>query len=143
MFKGARGVILVLLGAAAIITCAFIFGFRGPKDDIATARTFLNHLAADEITEAQALLHPSATQDLANTDIRDVLGIVANAEPFAEMGFPFINFSVVNGLRTTEISGTGTTARGCESALSFVLLNGEISFFNIEPLCGGPAGTDA
>lgn len=139
MFKGARGLIATLLGAALIITLAFVYGFRDQKDDAATARAFLGHLTADEIPQAYALLHRSITDTLPQNNLRSQ---VRGLQPFETIAFPSISFSNVNGNRTTEFSGTGTTSGGCESDLAIILRDGAISYFNIEPLCI-EAGTDA
>ncbi len=136
MFKGPRGLFITLLGAAAIIAAAFYFGFQGQKDDADTSRAFLTHLAAGEAPEAYALLHSSVTRQITQGDLANG---VSSMEPFVEIRFPSIGFSTSNGSRTTELTGTGTTARGCESALHFELLNGEITAFDIQPVCRGAA----
>ena len=140
MLRGPRGLIATLLVAALLIAGAIVFGFRGQKDDVATARAFLNHLSAAEISQAHGLLHASITGNLSESDLRTS---VQGMQAYADISFPSFGFSTVNGRRTTELSGTGTTADGCESALEFELLNGVITYFNIEPLCFGAPGTDA
>ena len=136
MFKGPRGLIVTLLGAAAVIAMAFIFGFQGQKDDADTSRAFLTHMAAGESAEAYVLLHASITD---RHSAADLSGLLRGMEPFTEISFPSISFSSSNGRRTTELTGTGTTATGCESALAFELLNGEITYFDIQPVCRGGA----
>lgn len=139
MLRGPRGLIVTLVGAAIIIALAIVFGFRGQKSDVETARAFLNHLAAAEVSEAHALLHASITDRLPEAELRSA---TAGMHAFEDINFPGFSFQTTNGTRTTELTGTGTTADGCESELTFELLNGVITYFNIEPLCLG-APTDA
>ncbi len=136
MLRGPRGLIATLLVAAAVIAFAIIFGFRGQKEDAETARAFLNHLAASEISEAHGLLHSSITERMSEADLRaSVLGLHA----YEAINFPSFSFSTTNGNRTSELSGTGTAVDGCVSDLEFELLNGVITYFSIEPLCLGAA----
>lgn len=132
MFKGPRGLLITLLGAAVVIAGAFIFGFQGQKDDAETSRAFMTHAAAGEAEEAHALLHASITEIHSASDMADLL---QGMEVYTDISFPSISFSTNNGTRTTELTGTGTTDSGCESELQFELLNGEITFFDITPLC--------
>lgn len=136
MFKGPRGLLLTLLGAAIIIAGAFYFGFQGQKDDTETSRAFMTHAAAGEVTEAHALLHASVTQNLSADDLAEMM---SGMEVYSTISFPSISFSNVNGRRTTELTGTATTDTGCESDVTFALLNGAITGFDITPLCRGSA----
>ncbi|WP_224813836.1 hypothetical protein [Hasllibacter sp. MH4015] len=139
MLKGPRGLIVTLLGAALVIAGAIVFGFQGQKGDADISRAFLTHMAAGEVAEAHDLLHPTISERHSAGELATLL---RGMEPFTEIRFPSISFSTVNGRRTTEFNGSGTTASGCESDLEFHLLNGEITFFDITPLCLGGA-TDA
>lgn len=132
MLKGPRGLLVTLLGAALIIVGAFVFGFKGQKGDADTSRAFLAHVAAGEISEAYGLLHASITQE---TSQAELMSILEGMDTYTEVNFPSISFSTVNGRRTTELTGTGTTANGCESEMFFALLNGAITGFDISPLC--------
>ncbi|ABD53877.1 hypothetical protein [Jannaschia sp. CCS1] len=136
MFKGPRGLLVTLLGAGLVIAAAFIFGFQGQKDDTDTSRAFLTHAAAGEMTEAHTLLHTSIAERHSVDDLTDIL---AGMDVYSTISFPSISFSASNGSRSTELTGTGTTDSGCESALRFDLLDGEITFFDITPLCRGGA----
>lgn len=136
MFKGPRGLLITLLGAAVIIAGAFYFGFQGQKDDAETSRMFMTHAAAGELNEAHALLHGSIAERHNAQDLGDLL---QGMEVYTDISFPSISFSNVNGRRTTDLTGTGTTDSGCESDLQFELLNGAITFFDIAPLCRGGA----
>lgn len=136
MFKGPRGLLFTLLGAAIIIAGAFYFGFQGQKDDAETSRAFMTHAAAGELVEAHALLHASVAERHSAEDLGDLL---QGMEAYSEIRFPSISFSNTNGRRTTDLTGSGTTDSGCESELRFELLNGEITFFDISPLCRGGA----
>lgn len=135
MMRGPRGLLLTLLGAAAIIAAAFLFGFRGQKDDAETSRAFLTHAAAGEMDAAYALLHVAITGQY---DVAAVADMLAGMDAYTEIRFPGISFSTENGRRFTELIGTGTTATGCESALEFELRDGAITFFDIQPLCRRP-----
>ncbi|HID67350.1 MAG TPA: hypothetical protein EYP31_03610 [Roseibacterium sp.] len=136
MFRGPRGLLFSLLGAAVVIFGAFYFGFQGQKDDADTSRAFLTHMAAGETPEAYALLHSSITETRSADDLAELF---AGMETYTDIRFPSISFSSSNGRRTTELTGTGTTDSGCESGLVFALLNGEITSFDITPLCRGGA----
>lgn len=139
MFKGPRGLLITLLGAAVIIAGAFYFGFQGQKDDAETSRLFLTHAAAGEAAEAHALLHSSITE---RHSVEDLAAMLDGMEAYTQINFPSFSFSTSNGQRTSELEGTGTTDSGCESDLQFHLLNGEITYFDITPFCRGSA-TDA
>lgn len=139
MFRGPRGLVFTLLGAAAVIALAITFGFRGQKADVEISRNFLNHLATGEFDEAYALLHPSIRGQLT---LQELSASVAGMQPYSDISFPSFSFSTSNGTRETELTGTGITASGCESALEFGLLDGIITYFDISPLCLG-TGTDA
>ncbi|GAB5448785.1 hypothetical protein [Gymnodinialimonas sp.] len=136
MFKGPRGLLVTLLGAAVVIAGAFYFGFQGQKDDAETSRLFLTHVAAGETAEAHALLHASITE---RHSVEDIAELLAGMEAYTQIDFPAFSFSSSNGQRSSELEGTGTTDSGCESTLQFHLLNGEITFFDITPLCRTPA----
>lgn len=132
MFKGPRGILLTLLGAVVVIVGAFYFGIQGQKDDAETSRLFLTHAGAGEMSEAHALLHASITE---RTSVEGLADLMAGMAAYTQINFPGTSFSTSNGSRTTELTGTGTTDGGCESDLQFNLLNGEITFFDITPLC--------
>ena len=132
MRRGPRGLLVTLLGAAIVIAGAFYFGFQGQKDDAETSRAFLTHAAAGEIPEAYALLHSDITTQHSAEDLGALLDGLA---PYTDIRFPSLSFSTSNGNRSTELTGTGTTANGCESALEFELRNGLITYFDIQPLC--------
>lgn len=134
MFKGPRGLLITLLGAAVVIAGAFFFGFQGQKDDAETSRLFMTHAAAGEAAEAHALLHASITE---RHSVEDLGNLLAGMEVYTQINFPGISFSTSNGTRSSELNGTGITESGCESELQFELLNGEITFFDITPLCRG------
>lgn len=138
MLRGPRGLIVTLLGAAVIIAAAIYFGFQDQKDDAETSRAFLTHAAAGEMAEAYALLHPGVTQSYS---LADVSAMLVGMEPFTDISFPGISFSYGVGPRTTELTGTGSTGSGCESALQFELFEGEITFFDISPVCRGQGGS--
>lgn len=139
MFRGPRGLLITLLGAAVVIALAITFGFQGQKDDAETSRAFMTHATAGETDAAYALLHASITE---RNSVEEMAQMLSGMEVYSTISFPSISFSTTNGTRNTELTGTGTTDSGCESALQFELLDGEITFFDITPLCRGGA-TDA
>lgn len=132
MFRRPGGLLVTLLGAALVIAGAFYFGFQGQKDDAETSRAFMTHAAAGEMPEAYALLHASITDEHSVDDLSQIL---AGMEVYTSISFPSISFSSSNGNRSTELTGTGSTDSGCESDLEFEVLNGEITYFDITPLC--------
>lgn len=136
MLKGPRGLLVTLLGAAIIIAGAFYFGFQGQKDDAETSRLFMTHAAAGETAQAHALLSASIREQHSVEDLGNLLG---GMEAYTDISFPSISFSSSNGSRSTELTGTGTTDSGCESELQFDLRDGEITYFDISPLCRGGA----
>ncbi|MBY4895001.1 hypothetical protein KUL25_19760 [Rhodobacteraceae bacterium N5(2021)] len=139
MLKGPRGLLVTLLGAAIVVAGAIYFGFQDQKGDAETARLFMTHAAAGETAEAHALLHASIAE---RHSVEDLAAMLTGMEPYTQINFPTFSFSTTNGQRTAALLGTGTTDSGCESALQFNLLNGEITFFDIAPLCRDGA-TDA
>lgn len=132
MFQGSRGLRLTLLAAAAVIAAAYTFGFQGPRDDTDTARAFLTHLAAGERDAAHALLHPSIAE---RQSAADIAAMFTGMAAYTQITFPSINEEASNGTRSTQLSGTGITAGGCTSALSFAFLDGTITDFAVEPIC--------
>lgn len=136
MFNNKGSLLFILLGGLAAIGGALYFGSLGRTDDAETARLFMTHAAIGETAEAHALLHASITE---RHGVEDLAATLAGMETYTEITFPSFMFSTSNGIRTIELEGTGTTASGCESALEFHLRNGEITFFDITPLCQGGA----
>lgn len=132
MFKGARGLIATLLGAALIITLAIVFGFRDQKDDAATARAFLTHLGEDEFAQAHGLLHLHEQRSMT---VQNFSAIFRDLEPYVEIRFPSVSFSTINGTRTSVLTGTARTETGCESDVEIHLLDGGIRSYRIAPLC--------
>mgnify|MGYP001796054443 CR=1 FL=1 len=129
MFR--RPFIYIILSIAAVIG-VFVFGIFRAGGDGDIARAFLAHLGASEITEAYALLHTDVTSTFS---FEQFTTATQNTATYTDVSFPSLSFSTENGTRITEVVGTGTTADGCESALEFEFLNGEITFFDIQPLC--------
>ena len=132
MLKGARGVIVFIGGAVAIIVAAIWFGFQDQKGDSRTAREFLSLAGSGQIAEARALLHPGTADSLSEDALHAIFDPLA---PFVDVGFNSFSWSTSNGVRQGRIEGTGTTADGCSSQLEFEMLNGEITHFSIAPLC--------
>ena len=139
MFKGPRGLLFTLLGAAVVIVGAFYFGFQGQKSDAETSRLFMTHAAAGETAEAHALLHSSVTEFFTEDQLAEMM---AGMEPYSDIRFPSFSFSTSNGTHNSELEGTATTDSGCESDVAFALDNGLITAFDITPLCRAE-GSDA
>jgi hypothetical protein len=138
MIKGPRGLLVTIAGAAVVIAAAFHFGLEGQRGDAETARLFMTHAAAEETTQAHALLHPTGS---ARYSV-ELAALMADMAPYSRISFPSVSFSTANGTRTTELSGIGSTNADCESDLHFTLVDGLITTFDITPLCREEA-TDA
>lgn len=132
MLKGPRGVIVFVLGAVAIIAAVIWFGFQDQKGDARTARSFLTLAAEGQIVEARALLHPGTAAVFSAEAMRTIFDPL---EPFSEIDFNAVAWSISNGVRQARLEGRGITAAGCSSGLTFELLDGQITHFGITPLC--------
>ena len=106
--------------------------FAGQRDDVATARMFLRHLASGDHAAAHALMTPALAEDLPV----DLLNAeFSGIEEWDHLGF---SNRITNGFgpaRLTEIYGRGTSITGCESGLVLRLISGEVDALNITPLC--------
>lgn len=132
MLRGARGLVVFLGGALAIIVAAIWFGFQDQKGEARTARDFLTLSAAGDYDAARALLHEGTAVSMPPGRLQQIFEGLA---PFADMSFNSFSWSSSGSVRQSTIRGTGTTATDCESVLEFEFLNGEITRFSISPLC--------
>ncbi|WP_224813835.1 hypothetical protein [Hasllibacter sp. MH4015] len=131
----------ITLGLLSLAGIAWLFWsiFATQRDDVSVARAFLTHVAAGDHAEARALMSPALAVQLPTTRMAAEFGDI---EPWDRLAFPQRNSNTSNGIRRTEIYGTGHAVSGCESDLVIVLIDGLVDAFNVTPLC--PAiGVDA
>lgn len=106
--------------------------FGSQRDDVALAREFLTLMAGDQYAAAEKMVTPGLAAELETRPLAQVFG---DLQEWSELSFPNRSSNSANGRRVTEITGTGTTVTGCESALSIRLVNGLIDAANISPVC--------
>ena len=132
MAKGLRSNVVAIIGAIAVVGGGIAYFISGNVQDRDTSREFLTNLTGGNVAGAYDLLHDEVTATLSLEGLSD---LVAEAAPLVEINFPSTSFSNNNGTRLTELSGTATTSDGCESAVEVELLNGEVTYFDVTPLC--------
>lgn len=113
--------------------------FEGQREDVATTRAFLNHIAANEHEEAVDMMSPLLASLVNSAGLAQMVGDI---EPWDHIGFSSRSTSSDGLGRSTSLLGTGEAISGCESALSIQVDNGQISAFNMAPLCSAAGGTD-
>jgi hypothetical protein len=92
------------------------------------AKQFVIDLSSGAHEQAAAVMHEELVKEFPIARMQEAF---ANVEPYTEVSFSSINAS---GGRTS-LEGVATTAGGCESVVSVMLLNDLIVSFNINPLC--------
>lgn len=138
-----HAILPVSLGLAGLaITAAFMWWiFAGQREDVAVARAFLSHIAAEEHSRARALLSPALAAQLPADMLEREFGTI---EAWDRLRFGRRNTQSFGEGRETELHGTGTTGSGCRSTLFLRLSGGLIDAFDITPLCPRPElGRDA
>lgn len=123
-----RNVILGFLAFIGLIFVVVLFFSAGARDH---ARGFVEDVSARDFAAARGRLHPQLQLQLAEQDLQRMF---ERSEPYAEVFFSSIN---IENSRA-ELSGTATTISDCTSEVHFVLLNDQITSFDITPLCPAP-----
>ncbi len=129
---------LAVLGLGPFVALAWWI-FASQRDDVATARAFLTHIAEDDHAAARALMSPPLAVQMSTTRLSREFGQI---EMWESLSFPNRSSNTTNGTRETEIYGTGTAMSGCESDLMIRLIDGLVDAFNVTPLCPR-SGVDA
>ncbi|QXT39344.1 hypothetical protein [Gymnodinialimonas ceratoperidinii] len=137
-FRRAIVPISLALASVTFMGALIWMAFGGQRDDVAVSRAFLTHIAAEEHSEAVALLHPSLSAQVGPGGLARIFGEI---EPWDHIGFSSRSSHGRGDGRFTELYGVGEAVSGCESALRVELLGGLIQSFDITPLCPR-AGTD-
>ncbi|MBL4627597.1 MAG: hypothetical protein JKY00_06075 [Roseicyclus sp.] len=137
-----RAILPVSLTLAGFFLMGWLFwgAFEAQRQDVAVARAFLTHLAAEEHPQATALMTPALSDRVGPGGLARFFGQI---EPWDHIGFS--SRSSRGGgddARITELHGTGDAASGCESGLAIRLIDGLIDAFDVTPLCPRVA-TDA
>ena len=128
---------LTLLGLGPFVAF-FWFMFSTQRDDVATARAFLTHLAAQDYRAAQALMTPELAAQVTAQDLARSIGPL---QPWERIGFSSRSTEGFGTARTTDLIGFGRAQGDCGSPLSLRLRGGLVDAFNLQTLC--PAGGDA
>ncbi len=129
-----KAILPITLGLAGLGVTAWFFwwAFESQRADVAVARSFLNHVAAEEFTQAQTLLSPLLASQMPRTALGQQFGRI---EPWNSLSFRNRSSNSSSDGRQTELWGTGTAVSGCESELYIRLRDGLIDEYNITPLC--------
>ncbi|GAB5448784.1 hypothetical protein [Gymnodinialimonas sp.] len=135
-----RAVVPITLGLGSLALLGWLFWsvFEGQREDVATARAFLTHIAAEQHTQARALMTPALAQQIGAGGLNRIFGQI---EPWDHIGFSSRSSNGAGPARITDLLGVGDTVSGCESVLSIQLIGGQVDAFNVTPLCPR-AGTD-
>lgn len=120
------------LGSLALMIWGGWVLFAGQRDDVATARAFLTHIAAGEHLAATGLMAPALAEQLTPTSLAHRYGRI---EPWDHIGFSSRNTNGAGEMRQSELFGVGDAQSGCESMLRIMMVNGLIHSFTIAPLC--------
>lgn len=129
-----RAIVPVSLGLGSLVALTWLFwtAFEGQREDVATARAFLTHIAAEQHAEARALMTPALAQQIGPGGLRHIFGQI---EPWDHIGFSSRHSNGAGPARITDLFGVGDAASGCESVLTVQLNGGRIDGFNVTPLC--------
>ncbi|ABD53876.1 hypothetical protein [Jannaschia sp. CCS1] len=138
-FRGAAlPVTLAAISVAAMGWLGWGF-FETQREDVATTRAFLTHIAANEHAEAVRLMSPALAAQVNSAQLHRIFGDI---EPWDHIGFSSRSTQTNGSERSTQLYGRGSSVSGCESELTIRLHNGLIDRFDVTPLCSR-AGTDA
>ncbi len=124
--------VTLCLGALALLGWGFWSLFASQREDVATARTFLTHIAAQDLDQATALMTPALQGRLSADGLEHAFGGI---EPWGHISFSSRNTNGISEFRQTQLYGSGDTPSGCASGLDVILINGLIEAFTISPLC--------
>ena len=129
-----RAIVPISIVTAALIPFGWLMwmAFEGQREDVATARAFLTHVATGQHAEAEALMSPTLSQRLGTGGLQRVFGQI---EPWDHIGFSSRDTQSGGSARATSLYGVGETVSGCESVLRVELIGGLIDAFNVTPLC--------
>lgn len=122
---------LVLVAVAAMGVLGWK-AFEGQREDVAIARAFLTHVAAEEFGEAQDLMTAALIQRVGPSGLRRLFGQI---EQWDHIGFSSRSTNGFGDIRSTELYGVGETVSGCESELHINLRNSRIQAFDVTSLC--------
>lgn len=135
MDKNTRTTILIVAGAllaGVVAVGGGIWAFMQISSDAReTARAFVLNLSSGEYEEARAVMHPSLRETLSPDETRTMMD---GAEAYETVRFNSIE--AVNS--ATTLKGLATTATDCTSQVELQLLSGQVTMFNITPLCPKP-----
>jgi hypothetical protein len=120
----------IIAGIAVLGGGAFAIVMFVTSGDRTMAKQFVMDLSSGAHEQAASVMHEELLKEFPVERMQEAF---QNVKPYTEVGFNSINAS---GGRTS-LEGTATTADGCESIVSVVLLNDKIVSFNINPLCTG------
>ncbi len=121
-------IVLGFIAFIGLIVGVVMFASSGARDH---ARGFVEDISGGNYAAAHERLHPQLRQQMSEDDLA---AMFAGAEPYAEVSFNSI--SIENGI--SQLAGTATTASDCTSAVNFELIGGDITMFDITPLCPAP-----
>lgn len=129
-----RAIVPVSLGLGSLAVLVWLAWalFEGQRDDVATARAFLTHIAAERHAEATALMTPALAWQIGAGGLTRMFGQI---EAWDHIGFSTRSSNGAGEARVTDLLGVGDAASGCESVLTFQLIGGRIDAFNVTPLC--------
>ncbi|MEX3016514.1 hypothetical protein [Gymnodinialimonas hymeniacidonis] len=129
-----KAILPITLGLAGLGLTVWLFwwAFESQREDVAVARAFLTHIAAEEYDQAQTLLTPLLASRLSPTALDRQFGRI---EPWERLRFGERSSNSSSDGRRTQIWGLGITVSGCESELFVRLQDGLIDEYNVTPLC--------
>jgi len=115
--------VLVVIGVT--VYAGIMYASSGARS---VARDFIMLSSSGQNDQANVMLHQSLQTDEA---IQKVAAIFDGVAPYTDVSFASINME--GG--STSLAGTAETAGGCASKVEMELVENQIIFFNINPLC--------
>ncbi|OSQ48218.1 hypothetical protein [Marivita geojedonensis] len=115
--------VLVLLGAVGY--SVVMYASSGARS---TARDFIMLSSTGNHDEANAFLHQSLRTE---ENIQKIAAIFDGVDPYTEVSFSGVSMS--GG--STSLEGTAKTGEGCASKVEMQMVEEQITYFNISPLC--------
>jgi len=132
MDKNTRMSILIVVGAllaGGLAVGGGIWAFMSlTSESRETGKAFVLNLSSGAYEDARAAMHPSLAAEISIEDAREMMN--------GTQAYEAVRFTSIEAVNSnTTLKGTATTATDCISEVELQLLGGQVTSFNITPLC--------
>lgn len=125
-FLKIAAIIIGVIAVVAVLGYASIMYFSSAARSV--ARDFIMLSSTGNHQQAKAFLHQSLQTE---ENDQKIVAIFDGVYPYTEVSFSGVSMS--GG--STSLEGTAKTANGCASSVEMEMIEEQITFFNISPLC--------